>query len=136
MGDITHLVGHRARADPFEQCGHTGGVAQPCAVVHIVGAKAGAHQFLKQVGLLVRAFGRAKTGQCIGAVLIADFHQRTTRQIERFLPCGFTEHVAPVVRVDAKIRRLGHARLADQWRGQTLRVVRVIKTKPPLHTQP
>src|SRR5450759_3964212 len=38
--------GHRGRADAFQQRRHRGGVAQPRAVVDIVGAKAGAHQLL------------------------------------------------------------------------------------------
>ena len=50
---VVHLVGHRARADAFEQRRHRRGVAQARAVVDVVGAEAGAHQLLEQVGLLV-----------------------------------------------------------------------------------
>ena len=55
--------GHRARADPLHQRRHRRGVAQPGAVVDIVAAEPGAHQLLEEIGLLVRALGRAEPGQ-------------------------------------------------------------------------
>ena len=61
MRHIVDLVAHRTRAHTFQECGHAGGMAQASAVVHIVGAKAGAHEFLEQVSLFVAALGRAKT---------------------------------------------------------------------------
>ena len=71
MLHIVDLVAHSTRAHTFEQGGDAGGVAQAGAVVHVVGAKAGAHQFLEQVGFLVAAFGRAKTRQRFGTVGVA-----------------------------------------------------------------
>ena len=55
--------GHRGRADAFEQRRHRRGVAEPRAVVDVVGAEAGAHQLLEQIGLFVRALGRAEAGE-------------------------------------------------------------------------
>ena len=55
--------GDRARADVLQQRRDRGGVAQPRAVVDVVGAEAGADQLLEQVGLLVRALGRAEAGE-------------------------------------------------------------------------
>ena len=54
--------GHRAGADALEQRGHRGGVAQPGAVVDVVGAEAGPDQLLEEVGLLVGALGRTEAG--------------------------------------------------------------------------
>ena len=55
--NIAHLIADRAGAYAFEQRRHTGGVAQARAVIHVVGAKAGAHQFLEQIGFFVAALG-------------------------------------------------------------------------------
>ena len=55
--------GHRGRADAFQQRRHRRGVAEPRAVVDVVGAEAGAHQLLEQIGLFVRALGRAEAGE-------------------------------------------------------------------------
>ena len=60
---------HRARADALHQGGDRGGVAEPGAMVDIVGAEALAHQLLEQVGLLVGALGRAEAGQRPPAML-------------------------------------------------------------------
>jgi len=46
-------------------------MAEPGAVVDVVGAEAGAHEFLEQIGLLVRALGRAEAGESLAAVAIA-----------------------------------------------------------------
>ena len=60
---IVDLVAYCGRSHALQQRGHAGGMAQAGAVVDVVGAKAGAHQLLEQVGFFVAAFGRAKTGQ-------------------------------------------------------------------------
>src|SRR6478736_5315236 len=67
--------GHRRRADALQQGRHRRRVAKPRAVVDIVGAEAGAHQLLEQVGLLVRAFRGAEAGERARAVAVANFHQ-------------------------------------------------------------
>ena len=55
--DVVHLVRHRARADALEQRRDRRGVAKARAMVDVVGAEAGAHQFLEEEGLFVGAFG-------------------------------------------------------------------------------
>ena len=72
--------GHRRRADAFEQRRHRRGVAQPGAVIDIVGAETGAHQFLEQIGFFVGAFGRAETGERVRPVAVADFLQAPRRR--------------------------------------------------------
>ena len=52
--------GHRAGADALHQRRHRRGVAEPRAVIHVVGAEAGAHELLEEIGLLVRTFRRAE----------------------------------------------------------------------------
>ncbi len=76
--EFLHLVegrGHRAGADALDQRRHRRGVAEPRAVIDIVGAEAGAHQLLEQIGLLVRALGRAEAGKRARAVAVADVLQ-------------------------------------------------------------
>ena len=60
VDDVAVGRGHRARAHALEQRRHARRVAQPRAVVHVVRAEPGADQLLEEVGLLVRALGRAE----------------------------------------------------------------------------
>ena len=62
----------RAGADALEQRRDAGRVAQPGAVVDVVGAEAGADQLLEEVGLLVGALGRAEAGDARRAALRVD----------------------------------------------------------------
>ena len=82
---------HRARADAFHQGGDRGGMAQPRAVIDVVGAEAGANEFLEQIGLFVRALGRAETGQPLRSVAVADFLQAGHGTVERLVPGRFAE---------------------------------------------
>ena len=77
---------HRARADALHQRRDRRGVAQPRAVVDIVGAEAGAHQLLEQIGLLVRALGRAEAGERLRPMRVADLHQAGRRRAPAPLP--------------------------------------------------
>ena len=94
IGDVAHLVRHRARVDAFHQRRHARCMAQARAVVDVVGAEAGAHQFLEQVRLFVGAFGGAETGQRPLAVRIANLTESLGRDIQRFFPGGLAENLA------------------------------------------
>ena len=133
MLHVVHRVAHRARAHAFEQRGHAGGVAQPRAVVHVVAAKAGAHQLLEQVGLFVAALGRAKACQRLAAVRVAQALELACGQVQRFVPGRFAEGIAPVGAMGPHL--FGHAGLADQRHRQAVGVVGVVETKAPLHAQ-
>ena len=61
--------------EPFHQRRDRGGVAQPRAVIDVVGAEAGAHQLLEQIGLFVRALGRAEPGERASPLRVADARQ-------------------------------------------------------------
>ena len=135
LGHIAHRVAHRPRAHPFEQCGHAGGVAQAGAVVDVVAAKTGAHQFLKQISFFIAALGRTKSGQTLGPVLLAQAHQTLSRQIQSFVPSGGSENLGPTRRLAVEVQRLGHTRFAHQGGGQAVWVVCVIETKTAFDTQ-
>ena len=53
FGYILNRVGDRTRANHFKQGDDRGGVTQARAVIDIVAAETGPHQFLEQVGLFV-----------------------------------------------------------------------------------
>ena len=91
---------HRARAQAFEQRRDRRGVAQPRAVIDIVGAEAGAHQLLEQIGLFVRALGRAEAGQRLDALLVADLHEALGGDIERLFPGRLAEMREGIGRID------------------------------------
>ena len=126
---------HRARADPFHQRRDRRGVAQPRAMVDIVAAEAGAHQLLEQVGLLVRALGRAEPGQRAPAVAVADAHQARGGAVERLVPGRLAEMRKGVGRIDIDVV-LRDAVLADQRLRQPVGVVDVVEAEPALDAEP
>jgi hypothetical protein len=63
-------------------------VAQPGAVIDIVGAEAGADQLLEEIGFLVRALGRAESGEGARTLAVADRLEAGAGAVERFLPGG------------------------------------------------
>ena len=136
MLDIAHRVADRTRAHAFEQRRDAGRMAQARAVVHVVAAKAGTHQFLKQVGLFVAALGRAEAGQCLGAVNLFELHQTLRSQIQSLVPGGFTKHIGPLGGVLGQVQVFGNPRLANERAGQSVRMVSVIKPEAALHAQP
>ncbi len=123
-------------ADAFEQRRHRRGVAQPRAVIDIVGAEAGANKLLEQIGLFVRALGRAEAGQRIGTVAVADFLQAARGAVERLFPGRLAEMRPRVGRIDELVRHLRHAVLADHRLQQALRIVHVVEAEAALHAEP
>ena len=114
-------------------------MAQARAVVDVVRAKAGPNQFLKQIGLFIRAFRRAKASQGFGSVLRFEGVQTTGGHIQGLVPGGFPEYQRPVARITAqglKLRGIfGRVCTADQGCSQAVGVVCVIKTETPLHAK-
>ena len=101
---------HRAGADAFHQRGDRGSMAEPRAVIDIVGAEAGAHQLLEQISLFVRAFGRAEAGQPLRAVAVADLLQARGGAVERLVPGRFAEMRPRIRRIDEFVRNLSARR--------------------------
>ena len=128
--------GHRRRADAFEQRRHRGGVAEPRAVIDIVGAEAGAHQLLEQIGLFVRALGRAEAGKRARAVAVADFLQARRGALHRLVPGGFAEMRERIGRIDQIVGGLADAVLAHQRLHQALRIADIVETEAALDAQP
>ena len=127
---------HRARADPLHQRRDRRGVAEPRAVVDIVAAEAGAHQLLEQIGLLVRALGRAEPGRapaarpgrgCASSPAAARSSASSQRRLAEMRP--------GVGRVDLGVV-LGDAVLADQRLGQPVGVVDVVEAEAALDAEP
>ena len=94
-------------------------MAQPCAVIDIVGAEAGADQLLEDVGFLVGTLGRTETGQRIAAMGVPDVTQALRCKLQCLFPARFPEVGERVerVHVDALLKPW----LADQRLGQPLR---------------
>ena len=136
---ILHLVEggrHRRRAHAFQQRRHRRGMAQPRAVIDIVGAEAGAHQLLEQIGLFVRAFRRTEAGKSLRALLLADLQEALRRLVERLVPGRLAEMRPGIRRVDEFVRDFRHALLADHRLQDALRIVHVIEAEAALHAEP
>ena len=84
--DVAEGRGDRAGADPLEQRRHAGGVAQPGAVVDVVGVEAGADELLEEVGLLVRALRAAEPGDGGRAAFRVDLGQPARDEVQRLFP--------------------------------------------------
>ena len=136
LGDVHHRVRDRARADALEQRDHARRVAQARAVVDVVAAKAGSHQLLEQVGLLVAALGRAEAGERLRAVRVAQLRQPAAGELERLFPGRLAEDVEDAVRIHRRVGALGRVGAADQRHAQALRVMRVVEAVAALDAEP
>ena len=67
-------------------------MAEARAMIDIIAAKARPHQLLEQIGFLIRALGRAETGQRLGTARVANPRQAPGCDIERLVPRGFAKH--------------------------------------------
>ena len=151
VDDVPVGRGHRAGADALEQRGDARGVAQPRAVVDVVGAEARADQLLEEVGLLVRALRRAEAGERLGPMGVADRAEALAHEIECLLPARLTERrhdlavvddatglatAAPLASHVGRERALGVVLVApDERLRQTLRVHRVVPAVAALDAQ-
>jgi hypothetical protein len=87
-------------------------MAQPRAVVHVVGAEA-ARQFLEQVVFLVGAAGRGQKAQGVRPVLLAQGQEAGGHQIKRLVPAGRNKHA-----VAADERRREPLRMRGEIQGE------------------
>ena len=128
--------GDRARSDAFQQRGHRAGVAEPGAVIDIVGAEPGADEFLEQVGLLVRSLGGAEAGQGRSAMVVAQPLEPGRGGVERLVPARLAKMAERVRRVDLVVPAFRGVRLADQRPRQAMAVMDIVETEAPLHAEP
>ena len=131
-----HRIRHRARSYALEQGRHARRVAEPRAVIDVVGAEARAHQLLEEVRLLVGALGRPEAGERAAAVRVADPRKRAAGELERLVPARFAEHRERIGGIHREGGRLRHAGLPDQRLRQPLRMAHVVEAEAPLHAQP
>ncbi len=136
LADVDHRVGHRPRADPFQQRRHRRRMAQPRAMVDVIAAEAGPHQLLEQIGLLVAALGRAEAGQRPLAVGIANAREAAAGQRQRLFPRRLAEHLHHALGIHHRIAALGHALAAHQRHRQPMRMRGVVETVAPLDAEP
>ena len=86
IADVTYRVGHGAAAKGHPQTGDGAGVAETGAMIHVIGAKAGPHEFLEQIVLFVRAAGRGQPRDRVWSVRLYHLGQPGSDQVERRLP--------------------------------------------------
>ena len=135
---VHHRIGHRARADAFEQRRDARRVAQARAVVDVVGAEAGAHELLEQVRLLVRCpwpsrSPRARFGPCVSRICA----QRAAGERQRLVPASprgtpAADSAGSIV----KSADFGMPGLPDQRLRQPLRMRDVVEAEAALDAQP
>src|ERR1700675_4112413 len=111
-------------------------MAQPGAVIDIVGAEASAHQLLGEIGFLVRALGRAESRQPPPAMLVADALQPACGAVKRLVPARLAEMRPGIGRVDLVMRALRHAILADERHGEAMRMMHVVEAEATLDAEP
>jgi hypothetical protein len=104
-------------------------------VVDIVAAEPGAYELLEQIGLFVRALGRAETGQRPPAVPVANMSEPSSRAVERLVPARFAEMCRGVGRVDIGVV-FRDTLLTDQRLGQPIGMVGVVEAKTTLDAEP
>ena len=127
--------GDGSRVQPFHQRRDRGGVAQPRAVVDIVGAEALTHELLEEIGLLVGALGRAEARHTLAALTVTDALESACGALQRLVPRRLTEILGHLVALDLQIGVLGHAVTPDQRLGQAIGVMNVIKAEAALDAQ-
>ena len=129
--------GDGARVDAFHQRRDRRGMAQPRAVVDVVGAEAGADELLEQIGFLVGALGRAEAGQRRAAVSVSG--PSSARRPRRPAPLPTSPRGnASRGRPGSSCSRAALRRVvaADQRLGQAVRVVDVVEAEAALDAQP
>ena len=126
-------------------------MAEPGAVVDVVGPPTGADPFLEEIGLLVGAFRAAETRQRIGAVPVTDFGEAAGHEFQRFVPAGLAKGghhrvvvhqaagLAPAVVLTAQFRRDRPFRVGlfapDQRHLEALGMLGVVPTVAALHAE-
>ena len=105
-------------------------MAQPGAVIDVVMAKALTDHLLKQIGFFIGAFGAAKARHFAPAPFEA-----LCCKVQRLLPRRLAKNLAPISGID--IQPLGgRIFAADQWFGQAVIVVDIVKAKAAFDAEP
>src|SRR5271156_2951334 len=102
------------------------------AVNDVIAAETRTHQLLKEIRLLIAAFGGAETGQGLLTMGVANFRQCAARKVQRFIPRGFPKYLQDIVGVHDEIGALRCIIAPDQWHGEPLGMARIVKAVTPL----
>src|SRR5262249_6912003 len=127
---------HRARADALHQRRHRRGVAEPRAVIHVVGAEARAHELLEEVSLLVRTLGRAESCKRLGTVAVADPLEPRGVAVERLLQWRGAEMHPGICRIARIVRVPGHAVLTHERLHEAMGMADVVEAEATLDAEP
>ena len=129
--------GHGRRADAFHQRGDRGGMAQPRAVIDIVGAEAGAYELLEQIGLFVRALGRAEARPAPAGRRGRGFSSSPRRRDRALPPRSLRGNASTdwTGRSDS-CGSFADAVLADHRLQQPLRIVHVVEAEAAFDAEP
>ena len=103
-------------------------------MIDVIMAKALTNHLLEKIGFFIRTFCRSETGDTLARnITMPD--KAICRHIKRFFPAGFAEMCQRVCRINIQplCRRII---TADQWLGQTVIVMNIVKTEPALYTKP
>ena len=105
-------------------------------MVDVVGAEAGAHQLLEQIGLLVGALGRAEAGERLCRRARRGSSAGRRRRAPAPPPSSPRGNASRDWPDRPRRRVLRHAVLADQRLGQPVRMVDVVEAEAALDAEP
>src|SRR5205823_12367691 len=97
---------------------------------------AGAHELLEEISLLVRGLGRAEAGERLRTIAIADRFQPRGGAIERLLPARGAEMRPGIGGSDGVVGVFGHAGLAHERPGETVRMAHIVEPEAALDAEP
>ncbi len=125
-------VAHRRRADRLLQGIHRAGMAQPGAVIDVIGAEERAIELLQHVIVLVGGFGADIHRQRLRSIPAVDLDQPVSHQIQRLVP----RDRAPFRQVEGLCACASFLRRAAHQRsGHALLVIYKIVTEAPFDAQ-
>src|SRR5215467_13420260 len=110
-------------------------MAQPGAVIDVVGAEALADQLLKKIGLLIGSLGRAEAGDRPPALALVDSLQSKSRLGEGLLPARLAEVLQHVLAPELHIGVFADAIAAQERPHQAIGMVHVVEPEPALDTK-
>ncbi len=110
--EVLEGSGTTGQAEGRDQAGRGRRMAEPGAVVDVVGPDHGPHHLLQQIVLLVRRPGRGDGGHRLRSVLVADAAEFATDHAQRLVPAGWLQLTVPadqrrrqpVLRADESVR--------------------------------
>ncbi len=100
VADFIDGVGHGAAAEGHPKAGNGAGVAETGAVIHVVGADSGAHEFLEEIVLFIGAAGRGESGHGIASPVTDDSRQLLGHDLDGRLPVHRDEILLALARFE------------------------------------